>query len=185
MIKNIIIFILLFITIYNLYIPSCPHIPTLVNCANKNFTVLNGTDVVNLYNFNDNYLKGNKKYKSTYMGYTYLFHNMHNKILFENNPIKYIPQYGGFCSWGIADEYKPSFVWSKNCLGPAISLNSKFKYKGKLYLFLAKKPYDSFIQNPDKYIQLADKRYSKWYKPGEYMNTTCVFQDYNKLILKL
>jgi len=181
-----IILLLIYYLLYYLLSPSCPHIPTLVNCTNNNYPVLGGTDLVNLYNFNDHALTGDSKYKLIYLGYTYLFSNNYNKQLFKHDPDKYIPQNGGFCSWAIATEYKPSFVWGKKCLGPAVSLNSKFIYNDKLYLFLADKPYEKFKKNIEENIKKADDRYLKWYsKPGQIMNTTCVFDDYNKLIIKV
>ena len=30
---------------------------------------------------------------------------------FSQNPSKFVPQFGGFCSWGVAAEFCPSYPW--------------------------------------------------------------------------
>ena len=32
-------------------------------------------------------------------------------IFFAQNPSKFVPQFGGFCSWGVAAEFCPSYPW--------------------------------------------------------------------------
>ena len=31
--------------------------------------------------------------------------------VFSQNPSKFVPQFGGFCSWGVAAEFCPSYPW--------------------------------------------------------------------------
>jgi YHS domain-containing protein len=48
-------------------------------------------------------LKGNPAIESTYKGVTYLFASVANKADFDKDPAKYVPQYGGFCAYGVAN----------------------------------------------------------------------------------
>lgn len=69
--------------------------------------------------------KGLKEYKSTYNGVAYYFTSKEQKKTFEANPSKYLPQYGGYCAFGVS-------VGAKFRVDP-----NKFVVKnGKYYLFL-------------------------------------------------
>lgn len=46
--------------------------------------------------------KGTELESLEYEGHTYLFTNSKNKVLFEADPEKYLPQYGGWCVYAIA-----------------------------------------------------------------------------------
>ena len=48
-------------------------------------------------------LKGNPTIESTYQGVTYLFASAANKADFDKDPAKYVPRYGGFCAYGVAN----------------------------------------------------------------------------------
>lgn len=45
--------------------------------------------------------KGVKQYKSEYQKVAYYFTTAEQKAAFDKNPTKYLPQYGGFCAFGI------------------------------------------------------------------------------------
>ncbi len=45
--------------------------------------------------------KGVKEFKSEYQKVAYYFTSNDQKIAFDKNPEKYLPQYGGFCAFGI------------------------------------------------------------------------------------
>lgn len=45
--------------------------------------------------------KGVKQYKSEYQKVVYYFTTAEQKAAFDKNPTKYLPQYGGFCAFGI------------------------------------------------------------------------------------
>lgn len=47
-------------------------------------------------------VEGSAKHESVYGGVTWRFASKKHLALFEANPEKYAPQYGGFCSWGTA-----------------------------------------------------------------------------------
>lgn len=47
-------------------------------------------------------VKGKKKFKVEYLGADWLFSSAKNRALFEADPDKYRPQYGGHCAWAVA-----------------------------------------------------------------------------------
>ena len=49
---------------------------------------------------------GNANYTATYKGGIYRFSSEENRDLFKNNPIKYAPQFGGYCAFGVSMEKK-------------------------------------------------------------------------------
>ena len=69
--------------------------------------------------------RGSKQYKSTYEGISYYFTSAEQKAIFEKNPRKYMPQYGGFCAFGI-------YAGAKFRIDP----NKFVVDNGKYYLFL-------------------------------------------------
>ena len=69
--------------------------------------------------------KGLKAYKSTYGDLAYYFTSAEQKSKFDANPTKYLPQYGGYCAFGVS-------VGAKFRVDP-----NKFVVKdGKYFLFL-------------------------------------------------
>ena len=62
--------------------------------------IANGFDVVAY--FDNKVLEGNKKFASTHDGVSYKFSSQKNLELFNKNPKKYIPQYGGYCAYAVA-----------------------------------------------------------------------------------
>ncbi|MDW3195684.1 MAG: YHS domain-containing (seleno)protein [Cytophagales bacterium] len=45
--------------------------------------------------------KGVKEHKATHKGINYYFTSSEQKKAFNKNPEKYLPQYGGFCAFGV------------------------------------------------------------------------------------
>lgn len=76
--------------------------------------------------------KGSSKFTSKHNGVTYQFSTEENKKLFEANPYKYEPQYGGWCAFAMGDN------------GKKVDINPEtFKITdGKLYLF-----YNAYFNN--------------------------------------
>ena len=50
--------------------------------------------------------RGFREYHYEYDGVVWFFISKKNKALFAKNPKKYIPQYGGYCSFGVAVKQK-------------------------------------------------------------------------------
>ena len=67
---------------------------------NEQNVAINGYDAVS-YHTNDKPVKGNENFKVTFDNVSFHFSNKENKILFEKNPMKYMPQYGGYCAFGM------------------------------------------------------------------------------------
>jgi YHS domain-containing protein len=63
--------------------------------------ILKGYDAV-AYFTQGKPVKGNPAIKSNYQGATYLFASAADKAAFDKNPAKYVPQYGGFCAFGVS-----------------------------------------------------------------------------------
>lgn len=69
--------------------------------------------------------RGVKEFKTEHEGVVYYFTSDEQKASFDSNPSKYLPQYGGFCAFGI-------YAGAKFRVDP-----TKFISKdGKYYLFL-------------------------------------------------
>lgn len=61
-------------------------------------TAIEGHDPVAY--FSDNAaVKGNKSHKLEWKGADWIFANAENKALFQADPEKYAPQFGGYCAW--------------------------------------------------------------------------------------
>jgi YHS domain-containing protein len=115
-----------------------------VNVDSKG-VILRGYDVV-AYFKQGRPLKGNPEIVSTYQGVTYLFASAANKADFDKDPAKYIPQYGGFCAYGVAN----GVIFSTE------SPNAFTVYKGKLYIGGNQDALKSFKTNIDDNIGKAD-----------------------------
>ncbi len=63
--------------------------------------MLKGYDVVAYFTQNRHQL-GAAQFKSVHEGVTFRFANAEHKALFDAQPAKYLPQYGGYCANGIA-----------------------------------------------------------------------------------
>ena len=69
--------------------------------------------------------RGNKAFKSTHDQVVYYFTSAEQKAAFDANPAKYLPQYGGYCAFGI-------YAGAKFRVDP----NKFIVENGRYYLFL-------------------------------------------------
>ncbi len=68
--------------------------------VDENGLALGGYDVVSYF---DNGPKvGSSKYKVQYNNATYQFVSANNRNAFKKNPEQYLPQFDGYCAWGVA-----------------------------------------------------------------------------------
>jgi YHS domain-containing protein len=98
--------------------------------------------------------KGVKDHKATYEGLSYYFTTQAQKASFEANPTKYLPQYGGFCAFGVS-------VGAKFRADP-----NKFVVKdGKYFLFLYDLEVDAqqlwLAGSHNKLVTTADNNWKK------------------------
>jgi len=114
--------------------------------------VANGYDVVAY--FSNAAVNGSTKYQSVYDGANYRFSSRKNLDTFKVNPKKYVPAYGGWCAYAMADK------------GEKVTINPKtFEIRnGKLYLFYNayfNNTYESWLEEmPAKLIKKADVSWS-------------------------
>ncbi|KAB1160407.1 YHS domain-containing (seleno)protein [Tenacibaculum aiptasiae] len=71
--------------------------------------VAEGFDVVSYFE-DGKPLEGKKKFQTTYDGTKFKFSSEKNLNLFKENPVKYIPQYGGYCAYAIAEKNKKMYI---------------------------------------------------------------------------
>ena len=48
-------------------------------------------------------VKGKKEFSTEYEGAEFRFASAENLAMFEEDPAKYAPQYGGYCAWAVAE----------------------------------------------------------------------------------
>ncbi len=89
----------------------------------ENGLAIGGYDVVAY--FSGEAKEGSEKYTAKYNDATYRFSSKDNLKDFKKNPQAYLPQYGGYCAWGVG---------AKNTKFP-INPKTFDIIDGKLYLF--------------------------------------------------
>ena len=93
-------------------------------------------------------VKGDSKFQATHNEKTYYFISEETKKTFEKNPSKYLPQYDGWCAYGVAKGKKfksdPTVFTVEN---------------GKLYLNLNKSIGKKFEADKKELIAKADKNW--------------------------
>ncbi len=91
---------------------------------------------------------GKPEFTAEHNGAKWQFASAANKALFEANPEKYQPVYGGYCAYGVSQgalvKIEPD-AWSIR--------------NGKLYLNFDKSVQTKWAQNPDEYIKEADQKW--------------------------
>lgn len=96
--------------------------------------------------------RGSKQFKSVHNKIAYYFTSAEQKTKFDRNPNKYLPQYGGFCAFGV-------YVGAKFRVDPNKFVVSNEKY----YLFLNDLEVDAkqlwISENESKLIKTANKNW--------------------------
>ncbi len=107
--------------------------------------MLDGHDVV-AYFTQGRHALGQAQIKSVYEGVTFRFASAEHKALFDKEPKKYIPQYGGFCANGIVY----GIPWG----GDADTWRI---IDGKLYIFGGAGSRDAFLLDIPGNLKLSDQ----------------------------
>ena len=107
--------------------------------------MMKGADVVTYFTKNA-YTQGNPSIKSSYENVTFYFSSAENKTLFDKDPTKYLPEYGGYCANGVVY----SIPWGGDA-------DSFVMINGKLYIFGGKGSRDAFMLDVPKNMALANK----------------------------
>jgi YHS domain-containing protein len=129
--------------------------------------VLGGYDLV-AYHLVSKPVKGLNDFKTTHMGYTFLFASKQNLLLFEEAPYRYLPAYGGFCGWAVSNEFMDAYPWNYDCLGPFTDIESFYLHKpssphSRLFFFLSPEPKAKFLEDVEENIRKGDIRWKTWY----------------------
>ncbi len=91
--------------------------------VDDNKVAIGGYDVVSY--FSGEAKRGFESFSAQNNGVTYYFHTKANRATFKKSPNKYLPQFGGFCAWGVG---------AKSAKFPIDPESYDIK-DGKLYLF--------------------------------------------------
>lgn len=98
--------------------------------------------------------KGVKEFKSEYEKIVYCFTSAEQKASFDRNPSKYMPQYGGFCAFGV-------YAGAKFRVDPTKFVNKD----GKYFLYLNNLELDAkqlwLAENHNDLIKTANKNWMK------------------------
>lgn len=98
-------------------------------------------------------LKGSAKFYATHEGATYLFANAENQRAFVKSPASFIPQFGGWCAYAVADSKSKVEVDPKSFL----------IQDGRLLLF-----YNGFFGNTrKKWTETKDKDAATFLKEAD------------------
>lgn len=115
-----------------------------VNAESEQRLMLKGADVV-AYFTQGRHLQGSPQLRSQYQGVDFRFASAEHKALFDQDPRKYLPQYGGYCANGIVY----GIPWGGDA-------DTWKMIDGKLYIFGGQASKDAFELNERANRALAD-----------------------------
>ena len=130
--------------------------------------MLKGADLVAYFTQNK-YVQGKPEIKSVYQGVTFRFSSAEHKALFDKEPMKYQPQYGGYCADGITY----GIPWGGDA-------DTWRMVGGKLYIFGGAGSRDAFLLDEPRNIQLAEKYWAE-----EIAGSNSFFQRTKRLIFRV
>ena len=130
--------------------------------------ILFGHDVVSYFT-DGRHQMGSPAHKSVHKGVTFRFASAEHKELFDAEPAKYIPQYGGYCANGIAY----GIPWG----GDADTWRI---IDGKLFIFGGAGSRDAFLLDEKGHVALAQK-----YWKEEVDGSNAFFQRSKRLVLRV
>ena len=114
----------------------------------RNSLAIDGYDPV-AYFAEQKPMKGSAQFRVEFEGSTFQFASAAHRDIFAANPEKYVPQYGGYCAYGMAKGYKAS-------IDPVA-----FTVVGdKLYLNYSEEVHSQWLTDIPRYIRKADANWS-------------------------
>jgi YHS domain-containing protein len=134
--------------------PSTSHPGELVNVSGASQIALSGYDPVAFFT-DAKPVNGSPFITAEYQGATYLFASEEHRKLFTEEPARYVPQFGGFCAYGVA-------------LGKLfpVDINTWQVRNGKLYLNLNAGILKEFNSDFAGNVAKADKNWPGLVKTG-------------------
>ena len=130
--------------------------------------LLKGADVT-AYFTQGKFVQGDVQYRSSYEGVDFRFASAEAKALFDKEPTRYLPQYGGYCANGLVY----GIPWG----GDADTWKI---VNGKLYIFGGQGSKDAFLLDENQNLALADK-----YWQEEAQGTNSFWQRGKRMILRV
>jgi YHS domain-containing protein len=95
----------------------------------KNGVAIQGYDPVAYFESNKA-IQGNSEIKTEYKKAIYFFSSEKNKALFLKKPEKYVPQYGGYCAYGVSENHtSPTDPQAFTIVDDKLYLNYNLKVK--------------------------------------------------------
>jgi YHS domain-containing protein len=110
----------------------------------QNGIALNGYDPV-AYFAEQHPVKGSPRFSVEHLGTRFYFSTMNNRETFIANPERFLPQYAGYCAFGVSKGYKA-----------AIDPDSFTIVEGKLYLNYSPSVLDRWRKDIPGHIRQAD-----------------------------
>ncbi|CAM9626897.1 unnamed protein product [Phaeothamnion confervicola] len=161
--------------------PPTSLLVTTATCANPDSPVLGGADVVAYFLGEvafDSYIVGSPEHTAILNGFTFYFASDAHKAMFEGDPWRFAPQWGAFCSWGIAREN----WWDADDIGAPADPQKWLMLDGKLYFFRDDMPVTYFAGNGPgalgANLQEGNKHWSDWFgaipSDASPFNTVCL-----------
>lgn len=95
-------------------------------------------------------IKGSKAIATTYQEAVYQFSTESNKTVFLKNPTNYLPQFGGFCAYGMSEGYEAP-----------IQPEAFTILDNKLYLNYNLETKEAWLKDKKNRIQKADVNWAK------------------------
>lgn len=117
--------------------------------VDKSGTALQGYDPVAFFTDGKPVL-GQEKFHSSYHGATYRFASADHEAVFEKDPAKYEPQFGGYCAYGV----------SKGHLAP-VKIDAFQIVNGRLLMQYDSEVKKEFNKDQPGNLQAADKNWPK------------------------
>jgi YHS domain-containing protein len=119
----------------------------LVNVSGASGVALDGYDPVAFFSDNKA-MNGDPAISAMHNGAKYFLASKENKVKFEADPQKYVPQFGGYCAFGVAVD----------ALFP-VDINTWQIKNGKLYLNLNPAVLKMFNEDFQGYVAKAEKNW--------------------------
>jgi YHS domain-containing protein len=139
-----------------------------VELGGQERVMLAGHDVVSYFT-QGKHAKGNPQHQTVHEGVTFHFASAEHKALFDKEPAKYLPQYGGYCANGIVY----GIPWG----GDADSWRID---NGKLYIFGGAGSKAGFELDLPGNLKLADKYWAE-----EVAGSNSFFQRSKRLVFRV
>ena len=130
--------------------------------------MLKGADVVAYWTMSK-YVQGKPEIKSDYEGVTFRFSSAEHKALFDKEPKKYLPEFGGYCADGLVY----AIPWGGDA-------DTWSMVNGKLYIFGGQSSKDAFELNVPRNLELSTKYWNE-----EVAGNNSFFQRMKRLTFKV